>query len=294
MSDSIRSASAVGTGANANLRAAAIVITAFAAFSGTDALVKLLSAEFRVPQVTFLITLAALLLVSGRAVFTRRLGELVPRQPGLALIRALLLAGDTLLIHYAFAALPLAEAYVLAFLSPVLVAILAFAFLGERLSLIGWLGVGFGFAGVAVALRPGAVALNFGHMAAIGSALLFALSLALLRKTKSEESDDALVATTLVMLTVTAFIVAMATGGFDAIGPGALLVAVLAGTLLYVGHALVVRAFRIGDASVVAAFQYSQIVWGCLYGAVLFGAPIETYTIVGGVIIIFSGWLVLK
>ena len=130
MSDSIRSASAVGTGANANLRAAAIVITAFAAFSGTDALVKLLSAEFRVPQVTFLITLAALLLVSGRAVFTRRLGELVPRQPGLALIRALLLAGDTLLIHYAFAALPLAEAYVLAFLSPVLVAILAVVFLG--------------------------------------------------------------------------------------------------------------------------------------------------------------------
>ena len=59
-------------------------------------------------------------------------------------------------------------------------------------------------------------------------------------------------------------------------------------------HALLVRAFRIGDASVVAAFQYSQIVWGCLYGAVLFGAPIETYTIVGGVIIIFSGWLVLK
>ncbi|WP_413708716.1 DMT family transporter [Rhizobium sp. Rhizsp82] len=294
MSDSIRSASAVGTGANANLRAAAIVITAFAAFSGTDALVKLLSAEFRVPQVTFLITLAALLLVSGRAVFTRRLGELVPRQPGLALIRALLLAGDTLLIHYAFAALPLAEAYVLAFLSPVLVAILAFVSLGERLSLIGWLGVGLGFAGVAVALRPGAVALNLGHMAAIGSALLFALSLALLRKTKSEESDDALVATMLVMLTVTAFIVAMATGGFDAIGPGALLVAVLAGTLLYVGHALLVRAFRIGDASVVAAFQYSHIVWGCLYGAVLFGAPIETYTIVGGVIIIFSGWLVLK
>lgn len=294
MSDSIQSAPATVVGASSNLRAAGIVIAAFAVFSGTDALVKLLSIQFRVPQVTFMITLAALLLVSGRAVVTRGVGELVPRQPGLALVRALLLAGDTLLIHYAFAALPLAEAYVLAFLSPILVAILAFGFLGERLSPIAWIGVVLGFAGVAVALRPGAVALNFGHAAAIGSALLFALSLVLLRKAKAEESDAALVATLLLVLTVTAFGVAMATGGFDPVTPHTFVLAAFAGALLYGGHVLLVRAFRIGDASVVAPFQYSQIVWGCLYGAVLFGAPIETYTIAGGAIIIVSGWLVLK
>ena len=294
MSDSVQPAAAVEAGASSNLRAAGIVIAAFAVFSGTDALVKLLSADFRAPQVTFMITLCALFLVAGRAVFTRDVGALVPRQPGLALLRALLLAGDTLLIHYAFAALPLAEAYVLAFLTPILVAILAFAFLGERLSLVGWLGVLLGFAGVAVALRPGAVALNFGHAAAIGSALLFALSLVLLRKAKSNESDTALVATLLLVLTFSAFGVAMATGGFDPVTPHALALAALAGVLLYAGHALLVRAFRIGDASVVAPFQYSQIVWGCLYGAMLFGAPVETYTIAGGIIIILSGWLVLK
>lgn len=294
MSDSVRAASVADVGASSNLRAAGIVIAAFAVFSGTDALVKLLSADFRVPQVTFMITLAALLLVGGRAVVTRGVDELVPRQLGLALVRALLLAGDTLLIHYAFAALPLAEAYVLAFLSPILVAILAVAFLGERLSMIGWLGVILGFAGVAVALRPGAVALNFGHVAAIGSALLFAFSLVLLRKTRADESDSALVATLLLVLTVTAFGVTVATGGFTPVTPRALALAFLAGAFLYAGHALLVRAFRTGDAAVVAPFQYSQIVWGCLYGAMLFGAPIETYTIAGGIIIIFSGWLVLK
>ncbi|MBW9115560.1 DMT family transporter [Rhizobium cauense] len=294
MSDSVRAASVADVGASSNLRAAGIVIAAFAVFSGTDALVKLLSADLRVPQVTFMITLAALLLVGGRAVVTRGVDELVPRQLGLALVRALLLAGDTLLIHYAFAALPLAEAYVLAFLSPILVAILAVAFLGERLSMIGWLGVILGFAGVAVALRPAAVALNFGHVAAIGSALLFAFSLVLLRKTRADESDSALVATLLLVLTVTAFGVTVATGGFTPVTPRALALAFLAGAFLYAGHALLVRAFRTGDAAVVAPFQYSQIVWGCLYGAMLFGAPIETYTIAGGIIIIFSGWLVLK
>ena len=60
------------------------------------------------------------------------------------------------------------------------------------------------------------------------------------------------------------------------------------------GHALLVRAFRVGEASVVAPFQYSQIIWGCLYGVLLFATPVELHTLAGAAIIILSGWLVLK
>jgi S-adenosylmethionine uptake transporter len=66
------------------------------------------------------------------------------------------------------------------------------------------------------------------------------------------------------------------------------------GTLLLAGHALLIRAFRIAEASVVAPFQYSQIIWGCLYGALLFAAPIELHTLAGALIIVLSGWMVLK
>ena len=201
-----------------NLRAAFVVLAAFFVFSGADALVKLLSEHFPIPQVTFMVTVAALMLVFCKAVLTGDTRQLWPRHPGLAFIRAALLAGDTLLIYYAFAALPLAEAYVLAFLSPILVAILAFIFLGERLSLAGWMGVLVGFAGVAVALRPGVAPLGFGHAAAIGSALLFALSLVILRRTKATESEVALVASLLVVLSLLSFGVASASGGFLPVG----------------------------------------------------------------------------
>lgn len=72
--------------------------------------------------------------------------------------------------------------------------------------------------------------------------------------------------------------------------------AIFSGTdaLLLAGHGLLIRAFRIAEASVVAPFQYSQIIWGCLYGALPFSAPIEIHTLAGAVIIIVSGWLVLK
>jgi S-adenosylmethionine uptake transporter len=287
--------SAVGaTLPRSNLRAAVIVLCAFAVFSGTDALVKLLAQSFPVPQVTFMVTIAALAVVVGSAVLSGRGGTLWPRHPRLAFVRAGLLAGDTILIYYAFAALPLAEAYVLAFLSPVLVAVLASVFLRERLSRAGWIGVLLGFAGVIVALRPGVMPMNFGHAAAIGSALLFAFSLVLLRRTQATESDIALVASLLVVLSVLSLVVALAGSGFEAVGPADLATVAAAGLLLFAGHALLVRAFRIGAASVVAPFQYSQIVWGCLYGALLFGAPIEVHTLAGAAIIIASGWLVLK
>lgn len=280
--------------ARPNLRAAMLCLLAFAVFSGTDVLVKLLAQRFAAPQVTFMVTMAALVLLLAQAAATGQGGSLMPRYPGLAMLRALLLAVDTLLIHYAFAVLPLAEAYLLAFLTPVLVAILAFVLLGERLSVLAWSGVLLGFAGVAIALRPGVAPLSLGHAAAAGSALVFALSLLLLRRAKAAESDMALVSTLLVVQAALALAVTAPAGGLALPGPGDIAMAVGAGVLLLAGHMLLVRAFRTGDASVVAPFQYSQIVWGCLYGALIFAAPVELHTLVGAAVIVLSGWLVLK
>ncbi len=278
----------------ANMQAAAIVLCAFALFSGTDVIVKLLTERFAVPQVTCMVTAAAFLFVVGTALAAGHGQAFWPRYPALAFVRAALLAADTLLIHYAFAALPLAEAYVLAFLSPVLVAVLSFALLGERLSRLAWIGVFLGFSGVIVALKPGIAPMNIGHAAAIGSALLFAFSLVLLRRTHTKESDTALVATLLVVLGLLSFGVTLAGGGFATVAMDDIILVVAAGLMLFGGHALLVRAFRTGEASVVAPFQYSQIIWGCLYGALVFGAPVEIHTLAGAAIIIASGWLVLK
>jgi S-adenosylmethionine uptake transporter len=280
--------------APSNGKGVLLVLVAFAIFSANDAIVKVLAAGMPAPQVTFLVTVAALLLLLAQAGFTGRLHRLVPRQPRLALWRALFLAADTLLIHYAFQKLPLAEAYLIAFLTPILVAILGFVFLRERLSAVRWVGVLVGFVGVAVALKPGVAPLNLGHAAALLSAVFFALSLILLRRAKVAETDEALVASLLVVMAPVALATAAATGGTVLLGLTELALAVAGGVLMLGAHALLVRAFRIGEASVVAPFQYSQIIWGCVYGVLLFATPVEMHTLVGACIIIFSGWLVLK
>ena len=265
-----------------NGRGALLVLMAFFVFSATDVIVKIMAGTIPPPQVTFLVTTASLILLLIHALATGRLRRLIPRQPSLAFWRALLLALDTLLIHYAFARLPLAEAYLIAFTTPILVAILGFVFLGERLSRIGWAGVLVGFAGVVVALKPGVAPLNLGHLAAFASAVFFALSLILLRRAKMGETDEALVASLLVVMTPVAFAVAAVSGKLAPLGAPDLGFAVAGGALLLCGHALLVRAFRVGEASVVAPFQYSQIIWGCLYGIFVFSTPVEMHTLLGG------------
>jgi S-adenosylmethionine uptake transporter len=277
-----------------NARAAAIALLAFAVFSGADALIKLLAIDLPAPQVTLITTVVGLVLLLAYAASHGRLRDLVPLHPGLAVTRALLLGADTILIHYAFKLLPLSDVYLIAFLTPILVAVLSFLLLGERLSRLAWLGVVLGFVGVTVALRPGTVELGIGHAAAFASTVLFALSLLLLRRAKAAERDEALVATLLVVMTPLTFVTALGSTGLAPMGVNHTIIAVIAGTLGLAGHALLVRAFRVGEASVVAPFQYSQIIWGCLYGALLFAAPVDPYTIAGAVIIVFSGWLVLK
>ncbi len=277
-----------------NLRAAGLSTLGFAVFSGTDATVKLMAQGLSVPQITFMVTGFAFLLTVGLTLLTDHADALRPRQPGLALLRGLLLAADTLLIYYAFAMLDLAEAYVLAFLTPALVALLAAILLGERLPAVGWIGIAVGFAGVIVALQPGARALNLGHAAAIGSALVFAFSIILLRKIRAGESESAMIAVLLAVLNLLALGLTLAGGGFVAVSLAQLGLAALAGLLMALGHLFLIRAGRIGAASIVAPFQYSQIVWACIYGLVLFNTPIEPHLLLGAGIIVLSGWLVLR
>lgn len=276
-----------------NTQAALIAFIAFTAFSGADSTVKTLSVRIGVYETTFFISFFALSFIVIHGFLSGQGKRLMPVYPKFAFGRALLLSINTLLIYYALSVLPMAEAYVLGFLSPILVAVVAFLVVGERLSARGWLGVILGFAGVVWVLQPGVVPLSGGHFAALGSALFFAIAQVMLRRAKSDESDKALVVALLIVQSSFAGLLAIYNGliqpeVFD-IG-----LALLGGGLIAFAQTMLVKAFRMGSASVVAPVQYSQIIWGLFYGALLFNAPVEMHMLAGAAIILVSGWLVLK
>ena len=63
----------------------------------------------------------------------------------------------------------------------------------------------------------------------------------------------------------------------------------LIGVASTLGQWIVVLAFRYADASVLAPFQYTQLLWVSILGFLVFGELPDIWTVVGAVFIVASG-----
>jgi S-adenosylmethionine uptake transporter len=276
------------------LKAALIGLASYATFTLADATVKLQSGAYPLAQVTLMLEISAALILLVVAAGSGRVKSVIPRQPVFTYLRALLLAIETAMIYYAFATIPMPEAYVLAFLSPIFVAVMSFLVFKERLTALAWAGVVLGFIGVIVALRPGAGGFMPGHLAAIGSSILFSITLLMVKKAHPDESNTALAFAPALLLAVGATAYLAYSGEWTPLTLPAAATFFAGGAAIVGGSMFLVRAFRLGEPSLVAPTQYSQIVWGTLISYLLFNTGIDAYTIAGAAIIIVSGLLVLK
>jgi len=277
-----------------NVKAAAIATASYGIFVVSDTVVKFQSEGYPLSQTIFMAAGMACLFMGLYCIITGNPRRLVPRYPRFVIIRGLILATNTAMFYYAVSLIPLADAYVLAFTGPIFVALLAFLFLGERLSVLATIGVVLGFTGVVIATRPTGGTFDLGHASAVSSALLFSTTLLMLRRVHHAESDLALAFVPLVILAGAAFLIASFKGSIVPVTSNAFFVFALGGFCQCIANILLVRAFRLGTASVVAPFQYSQIFWGGLIGYLVFGATVDVYTVIGAVVIIGSGLLVLR
>ena len=277
-----------------NVKGAVLAVCAFGIFSIADTIVKYETQFLPVPAVTAMITGAATLFIALFALLKGEGRTLMPATPAFTLGRGALLASETAIVYYAFSAIPLADVYVLTFLAPIFVSVIAIATLGERPSPLVAIGIVLGFIGVLVAFRPSAMGFGIGHFAAAGSALIFAVTLVMIRIAAPRESDLALVISPMAILTICSGVTTILTTGFPAISAGEAALVLVAGFCLFAGNLLIVRAYRVGAASFLAPFQYCLIFWGALNGWLVFGASVELFTWIGAAIIVAAGLLVLK
>jgi drug/metabolite transporter (DMT)-like permease len=68
-----------------------------------------------------------------------------------------------------------------------------------------------------------------------------------------------------------------------------ILFGVFIGVASTAGQWIVVLAFRYGDASVLAPFSYSQLLWVSILGFIIFGEVPDIWTVTGAVFIVASG-----
>lgn len=274
----------------ANLTGAALGLAAMAAYATHDAAIKVLGAGQSPFQVIFFIALLSMPAVAAIAL-ARGGGSLRPRHPGWVAGRTAAGTAGVLGATLAFSALPLAQVYAILFSMPLLITLMAVPLLGERVGPHRWAAIVAGLVGVLIVLRPGQTPVSAGHWGALAAAVAGALSAVIARRLAGREATQVLVAWPIILnLIVAALALPWVYRPMSAPELG---LAALIALFGLIGAALLVLAYRAGEAAVVAPMQYSQIGWAVLYGWLLFDETPDRPTALGLTVIVASGLYIL-
>lgn len=227
--------------------------------------------------------MAPVVAAGGLAVFrTRRLG--------LHVVRGLSSVGTWALYYLSFSHLSLAAATVLSFTNVMWTTLLARPVLGERVDAARWTGTLAGLAGVAVMLRPGTDLPLLGAAIALAAAFTWC-GITLTSRMLSRTEPTATVVAWVGVVT-TACSLPFAVAAWQPLGPGD--AAILLGFSLFTPGIiwLLTEAFRAGEASAVAPFQYLRLVVIAAVGWAVWGEAPDGWTWLGTAIIL-AGALVV-
>ena len=208
-------------------------------------------------------------------------------RPGFQLLRGAALLASSLLFISGLRFLPIAEASATGFVAPLFVTALSILFLRERVGLRRWLATAVGLIGVLIILRPGTSAFHPAAIFPLLSALAWAGTLIMTRMMSGRERA----VTTMAYSSIAGVCLVSAlvpwvwvTPTWHDVGFGILL-----GLASTAGQGIVVLAFRYADASVLAPFSYSQLLWVSILGFFVFGEIPDVWTVAGAAIIVASG-----
>jgi drug/metabolite transporter (DMT)-like permease len=278
-----------------NLRAIVAMIGACAMFGCMDAVLKALAGTYPPFQVTALRGLTAMPLVCLYLLWRGQMGEVVRRNLRwrLHLLRGVLSVAMMALFTFGLKTLGLAEAYTLSFIAPMVITMLSVPLLKETVPPRHWVAIAVGLCGVVVALRPDQSAfLSIGALAVLAAAVCYALSNVVGRIISRTEPSA-----TLVFWTTAA----MALGGSALSVPQWVDILpahwpLLAGLAIsgFLGQLAITEAFRHGQASAVAPFEYTALAWAVALDWVFWRAVPDIYTLAGGAIIIASGIYLIR
>lgn len=188
----------------------------------------------------------------------------------------------------ALAHLPLASLGAIVQITPLISMAASALVLGERVGWRRWMAAGIGFAGVMLIVKPGTDSF---HWAAIGG---LATAAFLAMRDIATRALPAAVPTLLVIVasSVALIIYGVSRAPFETwIWPsdGALVRLFFSAVFILCFYALIIRAFRLGEVSVVAPFRYTKVLWALLLGYLMFQEWPDAWSLFGMMIVLGSG-----
>ena len=218
----------------------------------------------------------------------RNLPDYITRRPWLQFWRGMFLLGSTVLNFFAIRYLQLAETGSIMFTGPLLATALAGPVLGEWPGPRRWAAVAVGFVGVLIIVQPSPSHFNPAALLSIAGAFCYAGYSLTTRMLSASDSPAGM----LIYGSALATLVLTPTLPLSGVLPPTWLVAAaLVGTGIAggVGHWFLIAAHRDAPPTVLAPFNYTQLVWMVTFGYLAFGDLPGPNTLIGAGLIVASG-----
>ncbi|MDP3262112.1 MAG: DMT family transporter [Tabrizicola sp.] len=257
-------------------------------FSVNDVAIKFLSGGYALHQVILIRAFVAMAFILAFIAFSGTgFAQLRTRRPKTHLLRVAIVMVSNVTFFLGLAALPLADAVAVAFVSPIAITVLSVLFLKETVGPRRWAAVILGMIGVLIMLRPGAGVIQPAAILVLISAILYAAGNLLARQMGGTES-----AMTLGFFVQAGFIIVSVAMGLW-VGDGHLAtddkiwaflfrpwiwppvadwpIFLATGLAVGIGGMMVTQAYRTAEAGLVAPFEYVGMPAAIIWGAVVFG-----------------------
>jgi drug/metabolite transporter (DMT)-like permease len=293
-----------------NTKGALCLVGALGSLTLSDSIIKWLSPELPLHQITLFRSCFALILVLVMVQLEGGLVTLKTRRPILHFLRGSMLVLANMFFFIALAAMPLAETVVLFYTAPLFICMLSQPVLGEKVGLSRWFIIVVGMLGAIIMLRPGSDVFNLISLLPIMAALSYAAMIMMTRKLGIQEKAGALTFyIQIAFIVISSFVgLAIGDGAFDIYDNTSLhfllrawvwpslvqfQLLILCGAIVSVGGYLISQAYRIGEAPAVAPFEYASLPFALVIGFYLWGDWPDWNAFIGTGLIVSSGLLVM-
>jgi drug/metabolite transporter (DMT)-like permease len=274
--------------ANKNLRAILVMVTAAALFTLMDAGMKLLAQHYPPMQVTALRSLSSLPFVYVYVAWRSSFAAMLQVRWPLHLLRGVLAIVMLVTFVIGLRHLTLSVTYTIFYVAPLLITALSVPILGERVGPVRWVAIGTGMLGVLIVLRPtGSGFFTLAGLAVIASALCYTCSAIAVRILGRTDSLESLMFWLISMLGFGSLLLALP-HWLPLRSQDALLIAGV-GLTGFCGQWGVTYAFRHGEVSAIAPFEYTGLIWSLGLDRLIWRTTPDHYTLIGAAVIIGSG-----
>jgi drug/metabolite transporter (DMT)-like permease len=225
------------------------------------------------------------------AAITGQLGRFRTRRYGAHLLRVVLNFLAFITFFGALRLMPLADTLAIVFSAPIFIVLFSALFLKEKVGRWRWSAVAVGFIGVLVMVRPGTSMLDWPVVLALMASVFYALWILTTRTMAEEESSLAM------LFYASAFFVLA--GGvaapFEWVTPSGedLLILGVVAIISMAGLLMLIKAYRLAQASILAPFDYTSMVWAVLLGWLIWNELPGPWIIAGTALVVFAGLIIV-